>query len=208
MTRSAEATGTGPMALVAVEQRFPPAQRILVDELAGRMVPFGGRALLAATTLPWVRDGLVGVVDRDFPGLWARVMCRARRIDEALSIADGRFGALLNLGAGWDTRAYRLPALAHIPVWEVDQHRTIAAKQARLRELFGRPPAGVTQATFDLEEDGLGSALTALGYDAKVRTVFIMEALTQYLTIAAVTRLFQFMSNAPLGQRPARSQDR
>ena len=52
MTRAAEATGPGPMALVAVEQRFPPGQRILVDELAGRMLPFGGRVLLAATALP------------------------------------------------------------------------------------------------------------------------------------------------------------
>jgi methyltransferase (TIGR00027 family) len=199
MTRAAEATGPGPMALVAVEQRFPPGQRILVDELAGRMLPFGGRVLLAATASPWARDGLVRVVDKAFPGLWAGVMCRKRRIDEALSMADSRFRALLNLGAGWDTRVYRLPALAHIPVWEVDQHRTIAAKQARLHELFGRTPAHVTQTAFDLEEDGLGSALATLGYDAKVRTVFIIEALTQYLTMAAVARLLQFMSNAAPG---------
>jgi hypothetical protein len=69
MTRAAEATGLGPMTLVAVEQRFPPGQRILVDELAGRMLPFGGRVLLAATALPWARDALVRVVDKAFPGL-------------------------------------------------------------------------------------------------------------------------------------------
>jgi methyltransferase (TIGR00027 family) len=201
MRRAAEATGPGPMVLVAVEQRFPPSRRILVDELAGRILPFGGRALFAATASPWARDGLVRLVDKVFPGLWAGVMCRKRRIDEALSMADGRFGALLNLGAGWDTRAYRLPALAHITVWEVDQYRTIAAKQARLHELFGRTPAHVTLAAFDLDQDGLGSALAALGYDTNVRTVFLMEALTQYLTVAAVTRLFQFMSNAAPGSR-------
>jgi O-methyltransferase involved in polyketide biosynthesis len=66
----------------------------------------GGRGLLAATALPWARDGLVRLVDKAFPGLWAGVMCRKRRIDEALSMADGRFGAVLNLGARWDTRAY------------------------------------------------------------------------------------------------------
>jgi O-methyltransferase involved in polyketide biosynthesis len=59
----------------------------------------------------------------------------------------------------------------------------------------------VTQAAFDLDEDGLKSALAVLGYDAKVRTAFIMEALTQYLAIAAVTRLLQFMSNAAPGSR-------
>ena len=165
------------------------------------MLPFGGRMLLAATTLPWARDGVVRLVDKAFPGLWAGVMCRKRRIDETLSRPDGQFGALLNLGAGWDTRAYRLPALARIPVWEVDKHRTIAAKQARLHELLGRTSAHVTHTAFDLDEDGLGSVLAARGYDAKVRTVFIMEALTQYLTIAAVNRLLQFMSNAAPGSR-------
>lgn len=93
MTRTAEATGPGPMALVAVEQRFPPGQRILVDELASRMLPFGGGSLLAPTALPWARDGLVRLVGTAFPGLWAGVMCRKRGIDEALSMADGRFGA-------------------------------------------------------------------------------------------------------------------
>jgi hypothetical protein len=88
------------------------------------MLPFGGRTRLTATALPWARDGLVRLVDNAFPGLWAGVMCRKPRIDEALSMADGRFGAALNLGAGWDTRVYRLPALARLPVWEVDQHRT------------------------------------------------------------------------------------
>jgi hypothetical protein len=66
------------MALVAVEQRFPPDQRILVDEQAGQMLPFGGRALLAATALPCARNGLVLLVDKAFPGLWAGVTCRKR----------------------------------------------------------------------------------------------------------------------------------
>lgn len=201
MTRPAEATGPGPMALVAVEQRFPRSQRILVDELAGRMLPFGGRALLAATALPGAREGIVRLMDKTFPGLWAGVMCRKRHIDEALSTVGDRFDAVVNLGAGWDTRAYRLPALTHIPVWEIDQRRTIAAKQDRLRKLFSGTPAHVTLAAFDLDEDGLGSALAALSYDAKVRSVFVMEALTQYLTVAAVTRLLQFMSDAAPGSR-------
>jgi methyltransferase (TIGR00027 family) len=189
------------MALVAIEQRIAPEQRILVDELAGRMLPFGGRDFLAATALPAARDGLVRLVDNAFPALWGGVMCRKRRIDEALSKTNGRFGALLNLGAGWDTRAYRLPALAHLAVWEIDQPRTIAAKQARLRKLFGGTLRHVTLAALDLEQGSLGPALVAGGYDATVRTVFLMEALTQYLASAAIARLLQFMSNAAPGSR-------
>jgi hypothetical protein len=74
MMRAGEAIGRGPMALVAVEQRFPPGQRILADELVGRMMPFGGRALLAATAVPGAGDGLMRPVDKAFPGLWAGVM--------------------------------------------------------------------------------------------------------------------------------------
>jgi hypothetical protein len=51
MTRTAEATGLGPTALVAVEQHFPPGQRILVDELAGQMLPFGGRGAVSGDRL-------------------------------------------------------------------------------------------------------------------------------------------------------------
>jgi methyltransferase (TIGR00027 family) len=199
--RAAESTGPAPMALVAIEQRFPPERRILVDALAGRILPFGARAIVAATALPSARDGLVRLVDNAFPGLWAGVMCRKRCIDEALSMTNGRFEAMLNLGAGWDTRAYRLPALAHIPVWEIDLPRTIAAKQARLRKLLGGTPRHVTLAAFDLEKDSPGPALVARGYDPSVRTVFILEALTQYLTRAAIARLCQFLSNAAPGSR-------
>jgi O-methyltransferase involved in polyketide biosynthesis len=79
------------------------------------MLPFGGRALLAGTALPWAGDGPVRPADKAFPGrCLGRVMCRKRRIDAALSISNGRFAALLNLGAGRDTRAYRLPALASL----------------------------------------------------------------------------------------------
>jgi len=35
MTRTAEATGPGPIALVAEQQPIPPTKRILGDELAG-----------------------------------------------------------------------------------------------------------------------------------------------------------------------------
>jgi methyltransferase (TIGR00027 family) len=201
VTRAAESTGPGPMALVAIEQRFPLERRILVDALAGRMLPFGGQVFLAATALAMARDGLVRLVDNAFPGLWAGVMCRKRHIDEALSMTNGRFQALLNLGAGWDTRAYRLPVLARIPVWEVDQSRTIAAKRARLRKLLGGTPVHVTLATLDLAEGSLARALAARGYDRSLRTVFIMEALTQYLASAAVARLWQFMSTAVPGSR-------
>lgn len=82
MTRAAEWTGPGPMALVAIEQPIAPERCILVDELAGRMLPFGGRVFLAATDLPAARDRLVRLVDNAFPGLWAGGMVAQNTVEE------------------------------------------------------------------------------------------------------------------------------
>ena len=55
------------------------------------------------------------------------MLCRMRYIDEKLQAADSRIDAAVILGAGFDTRAYRLPVLAATLVYEIDlsprQHR-------------------------------------------------------------------------------------
>jgi O-methyltransferase involved in polyketide biosynthesis len=59
--------------------------------------------------------------------MWASMLCRMRYIDEKLQAADSRIDAAVILGAGFDTRAYRLPVLAATLVYEIDlsprQHR-------------------------------------------------------------------------------------
>jgi len=47
MTRAAARTGTGPIAMVAVEQRFPSDQRLIADDLARSIVPSGTRVALS-----------------------------------------------------------------------------------------------------------------------------------------------------------------
>jgi O-methyltransferase involved in polyketide biosynthesis len=44
MTQVAAKTGSGPTAMVAIEQHFPKDQRIIDDELAYRILPRGMRA--------------------------------------------------------------------------------------------------------------------------------------------------------------------
>lgn len=55
-----------------------------------------------------------------------------RETNKKLIDSSNQIGAVVNLGAGFDTRAYRLPALYDIPVWEVNQLENIKAKQSRL----------------------------------------------------------------------------
>ena len=203
MAQAAAKTGVGPTMAVAIEQYFPADRRILDDDLAYRILPFGMRALVWLMRLDSARDWIVRVSEKSAPGIWGGVLCRKRYIDEKLIEAAGETDAVVNLGAGFDTRAYRLPVLADAPVWEVDQAQNIEPKRIRLRKLFGEVPPHATLVPIDFDRQELGSVLAAYGYAADKRTFFIWEAVTQYLTKNGIRATFDFLARAAPGSRLA-----
>jgi methyltransferase (TIGR00027 family) len=205
MSQAAAKTGLGPTATVAMEQAFPAGQRIVDDPTAYRIMPASMRGLAAAMRVPFLRDWFLRTSERAAPGLWAAVLCRKRYIDEKVTeaVGTGEIDALVNLGAGFDTRAFRLPALAQTPVWEVDQAENVAAKREGLRRVFGEAPARVTLVPVDFDREALGDALAAHGWDAGARTFFVLEAVTQYLSAAGLRATFDFLAGAAPGSRLA-----
>jgi methyltransferase (TIGR00027 family) len=202
MKRKAAKTGSGPTAIVAIEQHFPEGARIINDDLAYRILPFATRVFVGLTRPAFVRDWMVRAVEKRTPGIWAMVLCRKRYIDDkAAEAAGGQAETAVNLGAGFDTRAYRLPALARIPVLEVDQPENIDAKRSRLRKVFGEVPAHVTLVPMDFDREELGPLLTSHGYAADTKIFFIWEGVTQYLTEAGIRTTFDFLAKAPAGSR-------
>jgi methyltransferase (TIGR00027 family) len=103
------------------------------------------------------------------------------------------------LGAGFDTRAYRLAELlkaAH--VFEVDQPSTQEYKKRRVREAGIEVPTNLTYVPVDFRHDQLGDVLAAAGYDPSQRTFFIWEGVTMYLPEAAVEETLRWVaSQAP-----------
>jgi hypothetical protein len=81
----------------------------------------------------WMRDWVIGMSERSNPGIWGGLLCTKRFIDEMLVASRNEIQAQVNLGAGFDTRPYRLPALSRSPVWEVDPSENVKAKEKRLR---------------------------------------------------------------------------
>ncbi len=203
MTRAAANTGVGPTVAVAVEQAFPQQRRIIDDGLAYQVLPFPMRALAWLARPAFVRDWMVRTIEKLAPGIWGGLLCRKRYIDEKLIGSLAQIDAVVNLGAGFDTRAYRLRALADTPVWEVDLPENIEAKRVRLRTVFGAVPPHVTLVPVDLEHEELGAVLAAHGYTANMRTFFIWEAVTQYLTEAGIRATFDFLAKAASGSRLA-----
>jgi methyltransferase (TIGR00027 family) len=191
------------MTIVAAEQVLPAGQRILNDPLAADMLPIVLRAIVQATRLPALRAWLLDLTEKRGPGVYAGTLCRKRYIDDQLATARGAVDALVILGAGFDTRAYRLPDLAAIPVFEVDLPENVARKRGRLEKRFGVVPAHVTLVPADLERDDLGAMLVARGYRPKARTFFIWEAVSQYLSESGVRNTLAFLAGAGAGSQLA-----
>jgi methyltransferase (TIGR00027 family) len=187
--------------LAAVEQYEAPERRLVQDDLAYAFLPAGLRALVATTRLSAVRRAMIGATERSGPGLWANLACRKRFIDEKLDEALPDIEAVVILGAGLDTRGYRLAHRTDVPVFEVDLPVNIERKKATVRRVLGGVPKSVRLVPVDFERDDLAAELAKHGHRADARTFFIWEGVTQYLTEDAVRATFEYLRTAAPGGR-------
>ncbi|HEU4329007.1 MAG TPA: SAM-dependent methyltransferase [Roseiflexaceae bacterium] len=201
MAHPASETALGPMTIIAVEQYEPEAQRLVQDELAYHFLPRGVQRIVRLARWRPLRNLLFAFSEKTAYGIWGSTLCRKRCIDDTIRASLGAIDALVNLGAGFDTRAYRLPGLSTIPVFEVDSPENIAAKEAKLRRLYGGLPAAVRLVPIDFERQDLAVALSSQGYRTDRTSFFIWEAVTQYLSEAAVRKTFAFLAQATPGSR-------
>jgi methyltransferase (TIGR00027 family) len=204
MTSKAAETGPGAMGLVALEQlNFPEEKRVIIDKLAFKILPRGQRAVIWLKSKLLTGTYMVNWMEREFPGLWGSILCRKRYIDEKISeVVNGAQGdAVINLGAGFDTRAFRLPVLSGFPVWELDQPENIVTKWSRLNRIFSDVPPHVKLVPIDFNREELDEVLSSAGYSNHDRTFFIWEGVSQYLTESGVRKTFDFLSRAAAGSR-------
>lgn len=194
-------TAFGPMVLAAIEQHEPPQRRLVDDDLAALFLPTRMRWLVAALRQPRLRRWFIAAMQRSGPGLWACLTCRKRFIADELDKALGDIDAVVVLGAGLDTLAYRLTRRTRIPTFEVDQPVNIARKAATVRRVLGRLPLSVRLVALDFERDDLLTALTEHGYHTEWRTFFIGEGVTQYLTDGGVRRTLEGLRAVAPGSR-------
>jgi methyltransferase (TIGR00027 family) len=114
-------------------------------------------------------------------GLTTHAILRMRAVDEAVVAAvDAGCRQVVVVGAGFDTRAWRLEALARTVVYEVDR---AAIQLAKRRRLAGR--SALTDVRFvaaDLAQQDLDAELGAAGHDPSLPTAWVSEAVFVYLT--------------------------
>ena len=194
-------TAFGPMVLAAVEQNEPAGRRLVDDDLAELFLPASLRWLVAATRWGPARRLMIRGSEFTGPGLWVNMACRKRFIDDKLKEALDDIDAVVILGAGLDTRAYRLTRQVRMPVFEVDLPVNIAMKAKTVRRVLGQPPLSVRLVALDFEQDDLLTALAEHGYRTDYRAFFVCEGVTQYLTEGGVRRTLEGLRAAAPGSR-------
>ena len=178
----------------AMEARRPAAVRIADDPLAVRFLSPEFRVLAGAARLAPARRLLETVIDHRWPCARPGVVARTRLIDQLILQELGEVGQVLILGAGFDTRALRLPGMDRVRVFELDHPATQAAKQRALRD--GRQSsAHVTLVPVVLGADDPGHALTASGFTAGEPALVLWEGVTNYLDRDAVDATFGLLAS-------------
>jgi methyltransferase (TIGR00027 family) len=174
--------------------------RGVADPLARAMLTPGlGRLADAAQRVPFLAQPLA----RLFSGyLLDHVALRTAAIDaEIAALAARRDPALeqvVILGAGFDTRAYRMTELASARVLEVD----VAATQARKKAKLGDAVPACREVRFvevDFARNDLDPSLEAAGHVDHVPTTWIWEGVMPYLRRTAATETLRTIarSSAP-----------
>ncbi|MFD3334800.1 class I SAM-dependent methyltransferase [Streptomyces sp. NPDC058700] len=133
------------------------------------------------------------VPDGDANPLWGRFAryfgLRTRVLDDFLlrSVRTDVRQVVL-LGAGLDTRAFRLDWPSDLVVFEIDRAAVLAFKQRVLTDLSAAPKVKRVPVPVDLRADW-ATALTTVGFDPAVPSVWLAEGLLFYLPSSAETNL-------------------
>jgi methyltransferase (TIGR00027 family) len=160
----------------ALESQRPPAARLFADPLAECFLDRRLRAVVAAAGLPLIGQIVPWLLDRWIPGPRPSAVARTRFIDDALlsALAEGARQVVI-LGAGYDSRAYRLPDLRHLHVFEVDHPDTQAIKRVVIERELGSLPAHVSFVPVDFDREPLADTLAPAGLQVGVATFTIWE---------------------------------
>jgi methyltransferase (TIGR00027 family) len=141
-------------------------------------------------------ESAIRMIKADIRFSYSFVQARTKHIDAILTDAL-KNGAtqVVNLGAGYDSRAYRFhQAAPAVKYFEIDMPEMIADKKERVKKVLGELPGWVTYVSIDFSKQTLSEELIRAGYDKNKKTLFIWEGVTMYIPMEAVVGTLQFIA--------------
>jgi len=180
-----------------IEQYQPEKSRLFDDPVVKGLV---GGPIQWMMRFAGMRNYTVKQTDAVAKGIYGVQVCRTRYIDEAVQAAIAQaIQQLVILGAGLDTRLYRLPGLEKINGFELDLPAAQANKKKKLQKYLGVMPANITFLPIDFETQTLESAFSKTGFNPARPAIFVWEGVTQYVTEEAVRQTLAFIGKLASG---------
>lgn len=176
----------------AIESQKPEAERICFDPYARPLVNILMNKV-AVTLSSWIISS--SLYGRLAPGAVEFIIARERYIDNYLKtcLKEG-LDQVVILGAGFDTRAYRIAGIEKTHVFEIDHPATQTEKLASLKQVIHPLPDYVTFVPVDFDTQSLAERLLANGYNEQGKTLFIWQGVTYFLTAQGVDNTLAFIA--------------
>jgi len=181
----------------AIESLRPDDERICYDPVASKLM---GPLWSCLSRNRFIKRRLIRQLDREYTGMANWIVGRTRYIDDLVKAEIERgIKQLVILGAGYDTRAYRLHELEeHVKVIELDHVATLKYKVAKVKIALKTFPVksikNLVYIAIDFTRERLEAKLVQKFYDRNLKTLFIWEGVTMYLAAEAVDQTLAFIA--------------
>lgn len=175
----------------AVETAEPAGRQLFDDALAVPLLSGKLKALATLAQAPVLGRAVTWFLDAGWPRTRSSGVLRTRAIDELVCQSlRGGISQFLLLGAGLDTRPYRMSEAERTKTFEVDHPATQTLKRRRLCAHFGKLPDHVRFVPINFETDDLTQSLLKARFNAEERTIAVWEGVVSYLSPSAVDETF------------------
>jgi methyltransferase (TIGR00027 family) len=177
----------------ALETTRPENSRLFKDPYAVSFLNSKHKLVTKLSAFSPARTIIENIIHSKIPGAYSSGLARTKYIDDLLqqSVHNG-IQQVIILGAGFDTRALRLPFLATIPVIEIDHPNTAKLKLEVLRQKFSELPRNIRYIQTDFNSESLETLAIKHSINFAVPTCIIWEGVSNYLDAQAIHNTFAF----------------
>ncbi len=169
------------------------SKRLCHDPFA---IGFAGTTSRIIGKIPPLRKLALWYLEQKHPFILDCIPARTRYIDEYVNECIGAgLEQLIILGAGYDSRGYRIEGLkGKVTVFEVDHPATQKRKTELVKKMMDPLPSNVVYVAIDFNKEKLPQRMFQSGYNKDKMSLFIWEGVTPLLTAEAVDETLQFVA--------------
>lgn len=186
----------------AMEYMYPKEIRLFDDPYIFNFISPFNKLCIKMLKYDVMLKRMNKLMEKLAPGIYGGLVCRTRYIDDAIKkCLDDGFEAIVNLGGGYDSRCLRIEGINNIEYYHIDQPEVIDSYKQKLLKFPNGIPKCIRFVPIDFNSQSIEEELSKHGYDKRIRTLFIWEGVTQYITREAVNGTLSYISSTSKDNR-------